>query len=76
MALSLPSLVPLLATLLSLTPPDPQTLAHLTRHVLPQVAASPIVQAWGEYRQNLINVTESGKLQAEAVKLMDRAGYR
>ena len=42
----------------------------------PQVAAAPIVQAWGEYRQNLINVTESGKLQAEAVKLMDRAGYR
>lgn len=41
----------------------------------PAVAAAPIVQAWGDYRQNLINVTESGKLQTEAVKLMDRAGY-
>ena len=42
----------------------------------PQVAASPIVRSWGEYRQNLINVAESGRLQADAVKLMDRAGYR
>lgn len=42
----------------------------------PQVEAAPIVQAWGDYRQNLVNVAEAGKLQAEAVKLMDRAGYR
>lgn len=42
----------------------------------PEVEPAPIVQAWGDYRQNLINVTESGRLQTEAVKLMDRAGYR
>ncbi|MDQ3287501.1 MAG: extracellular solute-binding protein [Pseudomonadota bacterium] len=42
----------------------------------PQVDAAPIVQAWGNYEQNLINVAEAGKLQADAVKLMDRAGYR
>lgn len=42
----------------------------------PQVAAAPIVQAWGEHRQDLINVAEAGKLQSEAVKLMDRVGYR
>jgi len=42
----------------------------------PQVAAAPLVAGWGEYRQDLINVSEAGRLQAEAVKLMDRAGYR
>lgn len=42
----------------------------------PGVPAAPLVQAWGTYRQDLINVSEAGKRQAEAVKLMDRAGYR
>lgn len=42
----------------------------------PRVEAAPVVQAWGAYRQDLINVSEAGRLQAEAVKLMDRAGYR
>lgn len=42
----------------------------------PMVPSAPSVQAWGGYRQDLINVSEAGKLQAEAVKLMDRAGYR
>ncbi|MDQ3269766.1 MAG: extracellular solute-binding protein [Pseudomonadota bacterium] len=42
----------------------------------PQVEAAPIVKAWGDYRQNPINVAEAGRLQADAVKLMDRAGYR
>lgn len=42
----------------------------------PQVASAPIVAAWGDYRQDLINVSEAGRMQAEAVKLMDRAGYR
>jgi iron(III) transport system substrate-binding protein len=36
----------------------------------------PIVAAWGSFRQNLINVVEAGKLQARAVMLMDRAGYK
>lgn len=42
----------------------------------PEVAADPIVKAWGAFRPDLINVSEAGKRQAEAVKLMDRAGYR
>lgn len=41
-----------------------------------EVAVDPVVAAWGAFRQNLINVSEAGKRQAEAVKLMDRAGYR
>ncbi|MEG3191855.1 extracellular solute-binding protein [Lysobacter sp. D1-1-M9] len=42
----------------------------------PRIDAAPLVEGWGEYRQDLINVSEAGRLQAEAVKLMDRAGYR
>lgn len=36
----------------------------------------PAVAAWGEFKQNPLNVAEAGRLQAEAVQLMDRAGYR
>ncbi len=42
----------------------------------PEVAPAPLVQAWGEFRPNVINLAKAGELQAEAVKLMDRAGYR
>ena len=42
----------------------------------PAVATDPLIAAWGPYRQDLINVSEAGAMQAEAVKLMDRAGYR
>ncbi|MEG3191856.1 ABC transporter permease [Lysobacter sp. D1-1-M9] len=41
-ALSLPSLVPLLATLGSLTRPDAATLAHLTDYVLPHVGGNTL----------------------------------
>ena len=41
-ALSVPSLVPLLATLASLTRPDPDTLGHLTAYVLPQVGGNTL----------------------------------
>ncbi len=40
------------------------------------VALAPEVAAWGTFKQNVINVSRAGELQAEAVKLMDRAGYR
>lgn len=41
----------------------------------PAVPAAPLVQAWGEFRPNIVNVAKAGELQATAVKLMDRAGY-
>ncbi|MHB8912225.1 MAG: hypothetical protein ACYC42_06190, partial [Lysobacter sp.] len=41
-ALSVPSLVPLLATLASLTRPDPDTLGHLADYVLPQVGGNTL----------------------------------
>ncbi len=34
------------------------------------------VAAWGNFKQNLINVAEAGKLQVKSVMLMDRAGYK
>jgi iron(III) transport system substrate-binding protein len=42
----------------------------------PKVKPDPLVASWGTFKQNRINVTRAGELQAEAVKLMDRAGYR
>lgn len=42
----------------------------------PKVKPDGSVAAWGSFKQNNINVAQSGKLQAAAVKLMDRAGYK
>jgi iron(III) transport system substrate-binding protein len=44
--------------------------------VNPTVAADAVVAAWGDFKGDDLNVAEAGKLQAEAIKLMDRAGYR
>lgn len=42
----------------------------------PDVPMDPQVAAWGDFRQDLINVSEAGRRQIDAVKLMDRVGYR
>ncbi|NWG39387.1 MAG: extracellular solute-binding protein [Hydrogenophilaceae bacterium] len=42
----------------------------------PRVKPDSAVAAWGDFKQNLINVKQAGLLQAKAVKLMDRAGYK
>jgi iron(III) transport system substrate-binding protein len=42
----------------------------------PKVKPDPLVEAWGSFKPDLINVSKAGELQAEAVKLMDRVGYR
>ena len=44
--------------------------------VNPKVKPAAEVAAWGEFKHNYINVSKAGELQAAAVKLMDRAGYR
>lgn len=44
--------------------------------VNPKVKPDQKVAAWGSFKQNLINVKEAGSLQAQAVKLMDRAAYK
>ncbi|MCL5801135.1 MAG: Fe(3+) ABC transporter substrate-binding protein, partial [Gammaproteobacteria bacterium] len=35
-----------------------------------------LVASWGEFKHDTVNVSEAGKLQAKAVMLMDRAGYK
>ena len=42
----------------------------------PAIAPTPEVAAWGRFKPSLVNVAEAGKLQAQAVMLMDRAGYK
>lgn len=49
---------------------------NLEHPINPDIDVDPIVAAWGEFRQNPINVSFAGANQAQAVKLMDRAGYR
>lgn len=50
--------------------------ANLEYPVNPKVAPDKVVAAWGPFKQNLINVEAAGRLQAKAVRLMDRAGYK
>lgn len=42
----------------------------------PAVQPAPLVSSWGTFKQDLVNLEAAGRLQAEAVKLMDLAGYR
>lgn len=42
----------------------------------PAVKSDPVVAAWGAFKQNPVNVAKAGELQAAAVMLMDRAGYK
>ena len=44
--------------------------------VNPSVSADPVVASWGEFKGSPLNVAVYGKLQAEAIKLMDKAGYK
>ncbi len=42
----------------------------------PKVPADPAVTKWGNYIGSKINVSVYGKLQADAIKLMDEVGYK
>ena len=44
--------------------------------VNPQNQANPVVQAWGDFKANPRNVASAGQYQAEAIRLMDEAGYK
>lgn len=44
--------------------------------VNPTVKPDQLVASWGPFKSNLINMSKAGELQAQAVKLMDRAGYK
>jgi iron(III) transport system substrate-binding protein len=42
----------------------------------PRVVPHSMIASWGKFKQNPINLDNAGKHQAEAIRLMDRAGYR
>lgn len=42
----------------------------------PAIKANKMVAAWGDFKQDKLNVSKAGSLQIDAVKLMDRAGYK
>src|SRR5690606_18743599 len=42
----------------------------------PDIEPVARVQSWGDFKQDSLNVEVAGRLQTEAVKLMDRADYR
>ena len=44
--------------------------------VNPNVEINAELQSWGAFKRDQVNVSEAGRLQAAAVKLMDRVGYR
>ena len=44
--------------------------------VNPRIKPDPFVAAWGDFKQNPMNIMKAGELQTTAVKLMDRVGYR
>ena len=50
--------------------------SNLEYPVNPRVKADEKMATWGSFKQNVINVQQAGSLQAQAVKLMDRAAYK
>jgi len=42
----------------------------------PEIAPDPVVAGWGTFQGSPINVATYGELQSDAIKLMDRAGYK
>ncbi|MFQ5579946.1 MAG: Fe(3+) ABC transporter substrate-binding protein [Nitrospiria bacterium] len=62
-----------------LSSPSAQNLfadGNLEYPVNPKVKPVPEVAAWGAFKPDQINVSKAGELQRDAIKLMDRAGYR
>lgn len=41
-----------------------------------EVKPTASVVAWGDFKADVVNVESAGQMQAQAIKLMDRAGYR
>ncbi len=59
--------------------PEAQSLfadANLEYPANPAVKPAAAVAAWGEFKASAINVAQAGTLQAQAIKLMDQAGYK
>ncbi|PLX87231.1 MAG: Fe(3+) ABC transporter substrate-binding protein [Desulfuromonas sp.] len=50
--------------------------ANMEYPVNPNVEAHEYVKAWGTFKASDQNLADAGALQSDAIKLMDRAGYR
>jgi iron(III) transport system substrate-binding protein len=50
--------------------------ANMEYPVNPRVKAHPAVTAWGSFEPSTQNLADAGRLQSDAIMLMDRAGYR
>lgn len=42
----------------------------------PEIQPVPEVEAWGSFKADDMNLSKAGELQPQAVKVMDRAGYK
>ena len=62
-----------------LSAPEGQKLFADSNHEFPanpEVAPHPIIAAFGEFKTDQLNIGEFGRLQREAVEILNRAGYR
>lgn len=62
-----------------LTTVEPQSLFAASNREFPanpEIPADPQVEAWGDFIPSTMPLVRAGELQAAAVKLMDRVGYR
>lgn len=52
--------------------------AHLNQEfpVNPNTPPSALLEDWGSFKADAVPVIEAGRRQAEAIRMMDRAGYR
>ncbi|MCG8636236.1 MAG: extracellular solute-binding protein [Desulfobacterales bacterium] len=50
--------------------------ANMEYPVNESVSPHEYVRAWGAFKENKLNLAQAGKLQADAIKLMDMAGYK
>ena len=50
--------------------------ANMEYPVNTSVSPHDTVKGWGRFKENKINLSQAGQLQADAIKLMDMAGYK
>lgn len=50
--------------------------ANMEYPVNPGVAVHENVKGWGTFKESTLNLSQAGTRQADAIKLMDRAGYK
>ncbi len=50
--------------------------SNLEYPVNPKIKPAPEVAAWGDFKQDQTNLSKAGELQKEAIRLMDRMGYK